>query len=241
MTKVVCISMARMTSTRLPGKVLMEVEGQALLDVHVKRLQQAKNVDEVYVATTTNEPDNAIVDFCQARNINYSRGSEMDVLSRYLQCAELAQADVIVRVTSDCPLIDPDIIDGAVEQFLVQDECDYVHADIGKFPRGFDCEVFSRQTLIEADAEATSPIDREHVTSFIYGHPERYKVTPHTTSEDNSELRLCVDEQADLELIRKIAAHFGEALTTTPWQDIVAQVRAENWDEINRQVQQKTY
>lgn len=232
--------MARMTSSRLAGKPMLEVAGHSLLEYHVKRLQQAKNIDEIYIATTTNQSDDIIAKFCDANNIKCFRGSEDDVLSRYYHCANEAEADIIVRVTGDCPLIDPSLVDRVIAEFKVNANWDYAHLDIHKFPRGFDCEVFARSTLNQAHAEANLPSEREHVTSFIYSHPERYGIFPVSTDIAAADLRFCVDEIDDFKLIEKIAEHFGERMFTATWQEIIDIVRLNpSWKTINQQVEQK--
>ena len=240
MSKVICVTMARMSSGRLPGKTLMDVEGRPLFEYHLKRLQSAKKIDEIIVATTQNKADDILAEYCNNQPIKCFRGSEEDVLSRYYHCAELLNADLIVRVTGDCPLIDPTLIDQVVDHFENQTGCDYAHLDVTKFPRGFDCEIFTREALEQAHHEAMLPYEREHVTSFIYNHPERYKISTFSMEKDYSNLRFCVDEIDDLTLIREIAQYFGDKIFHVSWQNIIEEVlRHPDWEAINRNVAQR--
>ena len=201
--KVGIITQARTTSTRLPGKVLIEVAGQTLLDHHLDRL--ATSGIEVFVATTTNAADDPIVAIAERRGLRWFRGSEHDVLSRFQGCASENHLDVVVRVTSDCPLIDGNVIADAVEEFLAAgDENLYLSNGIRRtFPRGFDLEVFSATALAEANRSATDPAQREHVTPYLYqnagGHTQ---VRDFVWVQDKSAYRVTLDTPEDLEVIR---------------------------------------
>jgi len=173
--KVVCITQARTTSTRLPRKVLLEVAGKSLLAHHLERLRRSAKVDEVVLATTINASDDEVAALGQALGVRVARGSEDDVLSRFVLAARLSQADVIVRVTSDCPLIEPELIDQVVAALLDDEQVDYAHLDMNLFPRGLDVEVFRRPLLDQADQDpATTAFEREHVSPYIYRRPEHY-------------------------------------------------------------------
>lgn len=199
---VIIIVQARMASTRLPGKVLKPVLGRPLLSYLIERLKRVRKADQVVIATTTNPLDEAIVAFCQNANIPYFRGSETDVLSRYFHAAQAFKADTIVRITSDCPLIDPATVDQMIA--LKQDE-DYVSNTLVKtFPRGMDTEVFSFQALQAAHNEAKLPSEREHVTPFIYHHPERFRLLNVPYTSNQSHHRWTVDTPEDLTLVTKI-------------------------------------
>lgn len=214
-----------MTSSRLPGKPMMKIGEMPMLGLHIKRLKKSTKIDEVYVAMTTNSQDNIMADYCLQNDIKYFRGSENDVLSRYENCANVSNADVIVRVTGDCPLIDAGLVDNVVENYFSKN-CDYSHLDITKYPRGFDCEVFSRTTLREAYEEATKPSEREHVTSFIYNHPERYILSKYSMEEDYSDLRFCVDQLEDLKLVEAVNLNFKDEIIDVGWKDIVDFVKS---------------
>lgn len=197
------ITQARMTSTRLPGKVLIEVGGQTLLEHHLDRLA-ASGLD-VYVATTTNVTDDPIASLCERREIPVFRGSEDDVLSRYAGCIEEFDLDTVVRVTSDCPLIDGSVVRDGVDAFLREDDPDlYLSNTLTRsFPRGFDYEVFSSTALLTAAAVATLPAHREHVTPFLYENVTgRVRMVNRPWREDKSAYRVTLDTEEDLTVIR---------------------------------------
>ena len=240
--KVVAITQARMTSTRLPGKVLLEAAGKPLLAHHVERTRRARMIDEVVVATTTNASDEPIVAWGAAHGVPVFRGSEHDVLSRYAGAAVLHNADVVVRVTSDCPLIDPDVIDETVSAFLKDaDRLDYASNRILQtFPRGLDTEVLHTSTLNTADIEATAPSDREHVTLFIWRQPERFRLLNVPNNTDESRHRWTVDTPADLDLVRRIINELYSQRPDFTWRDCLACFdQHPDWFTINAHVEQK--
>lgn len=204
--KTVIINQARMTSTRLPGKVLLTVLGKSLLEYQIERLRRVKMVDEIVVATTINNTDQPIAELCGRLDVPCFRGSENNVLARYYEAATLHQADVVVRVTSDCPVIDPDVVTEVIRYYHDhQDCCDYVSNGLRRtYPRGMDTEVFSYKALREAFLESTEDADREHVTPFIYRQPERYRLANVSFREDQSRHRWTVDTPEDFELVRRI-------------------------------------
>jgi spore coat polysaccharide biosynthesis protein SpsF len=242
--KVVIIDQARMTSTRLPGKVMKSIMGKSLLEYQLERLERSRFAQEIVVAATTNESDAPIVDLCRRVGVSLFRGSEEDVLSRYYGAAKAYRADVIVRVTSDCPLIDPKIVDKAISFYINHaKQYDYVSNTLERsYPRGMDCEVFPYGVLEEAHVEATAQPDREHVTPFIYRHPERYRLANIAHYEDQSHHRWTVDTIEDFELIKRMM----EALYLTnrrfTMQDCLALLdRHPDWEAINANVEQKVY
>jgi spore coat polysaccharide biosynthesis protein SpsF len=242
--KTVIIVQARMTSTRLPGKVLMQVLGKPLLAYQIERLQRVKLADEVVIATTVNETDDPIVALCQQLSTLYFRGSESDVLARYYGAATAHQADIVVRVTSDCPLIDPQIIDQCLQVFRDhRTEYDYVSNCLTRsYPRGMDTEVFSFAVLKQAFLEAEAVADREHVTPFIYGHPEQFHLKQVTALEDLSQHRWTVDTPEDFELIRRILEFLSEKKTAFTMQDCLEVInRYPAWPTINAHIEQKQY
>lgn len=206
--KIVCIIQARTGSTRLPNKVLLPLEGKALLLRVVDRVLKSKYIDAVVVATTTNPNDQKIVDLVKdyKPDVFVSRGSEEDVLDRYYRAAKEFGADIVVRITSDNPMIDPDLIDRAVKEFLAQPALDYASNNIGvrTFPRGTDVEVVRFSTLERVWQTAKEPIDREHVTIHIKRFPEKFKTHSVQNKVDLSFHRWTVDEQADYELAKTI-------------------------------------
>lgn len=210
MTRVGIITQARTTSTRLPEKVLLEAAGRTMLDHHLDRLEEAGL--EVLVATTVNAADDRIADLAARRSILATRGSEEDVLARYAGAAEEAALDVVVRVTSDCPLIDARVIQRGVERYLeLDDPYAYVSNTIDRtFPRGFDFEIFSAQALFEADAEASDPAEREHVTPYLYANRSgRVTLHPIRRHSDASRYRVTLDTREDLVLLRALIEEHG--------------------------------
>jgi spore coat polysaccharide biosynthesis protein SpsF len=205
MSTVGIITQARTTSTRLPGKVLLEVAGKSLLEHHLDRLG-ASGIP-VYVATTTNAADDLLADIAVRRGLGCHRGSEHDVLSRFDDCARENGLDVVVRVTSDCPLIDGRVIASAVEEFLAADNPYlYLSNTLHRtFPRGFDFELFSAELLAEAASRSTDPIEREHVTPYLYANRDgRTTLRDVRWPEDRSSYRVTIDTQEDLDLVRKL-------------------------------------
>jgi spore coat polysaccharide biosynthesis protein SpsF len=206
------ITQARTTSTRLPGKVLERVGGRTLLEHHLTRL--AASGLTVVVATTTNTTDDPVAELAGSLGAAVFRGSEHDVLSRFRGAAEQEQLDVVVRVTSDCPLVDGAVVAAGVAEFLRRGDPDgYVtNTQPRTFPRGFDYEVFSRAALEEADREAHLPEHREHVTPYLAQNVSgRVRVQNLTFEPDRSGYRVTVDTADDLELVRRLVEDHGAA------------------------------
>ena len=240
--KTVIVVQARMSSTRLPGKVMKTVLGKPLLYYLIERLQRVKRADQIVVATTVNASDQPIVDFCAANDVTYTRGSEHDVLSRYFDAATRFEADTIVRVTSDCPLIDAALIDQAIDAYYEDGgKYDYVSNMIDPcWPYGMAVEVFSAQALVEAQTSATAPDEREHVTPFIYWRPDRYRIKSLTMVPNLSHHRWTIDTPEDFELVRRILETLYPKIPGFEMQDVLA-LLAENpdWASINSHVVQK--
>ncbi|MBS4096877.1 MAG: glycosyltransferase family protein [Sulfuricella sp.] len=240
--RTVIIVQARMTSTRLPGKVLKTVLGKPLLEYQIERLRRVKLADEIVIATTVNETDQPIVELCQRLGVSCTRGSEEDVLARYYEAAKQYRADVVVRVTSDCPVIDPEVIDEAIRFYLDrQGECDYVSNGLKRtYPRGMDAEVFPFRVLAEAYNEAVDPPEREHVTPFIYRRPQRYRVANVMLEQNQGNHRWTVDTLEDLELVSRIIADLYPVNPSFSMQDILDLLaRHPDWSEINAHIEQK--
>ncbi len=238
------IIQARMNSTRLPGKVLKEVLGKPLLAYQLERLDRVKAVDKIIVATTVNDEDQLIVDCCDRLNIPVFRGSEDDVLERYYGAAVAYGVDNIVRVTADCPIIDHRVIDKVVAFFLKnKSEYHYVSNALNEtYPRGLDTEVFSFDVLCEAYKEASAKPDREHVTSFIYRQPERYRLGNISYHENLSCHRWTVDTPDDFELLRRIIEMLYPQNKDFSLEDVLLLLaKNPNWLTINRHVRQKQY
>jgi spore coat polysaccharide biosynthesis protein SpsF len=233
---------ARMGASRLPGKPLMEVEGKPLLAYLVERLQRVKNADKVIVATTEQPQDDAIASAAQKLGAEVFRGSERDVLDRYARAAETFQADVIVRVTGDCPLIDPAIIDQAIEYFIHHyPKVQYVSNTLERtYPRGMDVEVFSRNALDAADREGHAPEEREHVTVFIYRHSDRFPTATIKLPENLSQYRWTVDTPEDFYLVQTLLREIVPQKENFTLKDLVELINLHpEWNEINAHVQQK--
>lgn len=207
--KTVGIIQARMSSTRLPGKVLADVGGKPMLWHVTQRAQAAKTLDQIVLATSNTPDDDAVEAFCDQNAIACFRGSRDDVLDRYYQAARHFNAEVVVRLTADCPLLDPEVIDKIVAAFH-EGDYDYVSNSVERsFPDGLDTEVFSREALERAWREARLMSEREHVTPYIWKNPDLFRVGSVVHSEDLSALRWTVDEPQDLEFVRAIHAYLG--------------------------------
>ncbi len=240
--KTVIIVQARMTSTRLPGKILKTVLERPLLEYQIERLRRVKLADEIVIATTVNDTDVPIVELCERLQVPFFRGSEEDVLERYYLAAKEHNADAVVRITSDCPLIDPYIIDSVIGYFVDnQDQYDYVSNIYTRtYPRGMDTEVFTFKALEEACQEATKYSDREHVTEFIYLQPDRYKIGNISNSEDHSHHRWTVDTIEDFTLIKNLIEAIYPTNPRFTMNDVL-QVMDKNpdWYQINADIKQK--
>ncbi len=212
--KIAAIIEARMTSTRLPGKVMKEWEGKPLIQVMVERLQKASRLDDVIVATTTNPKDDVLCNFLAQKNINFYRGSEENVLLRVLEAAKENKVSVIVECTGDCPLIDPKIVDQSIEHFFNMRAAYVGNTCItDKYPRGVDTKVFSTETLEEVNNRWGDDKDnQEHVSLPIYRHQEVFKCIPLPPPSFfiHPKTRLTLDYVQDLEVIRTILHNLGE-------------------------------
>ena len=240
--KVAAIIQARMGSTRLPGKVLKKVLGKTLLEYQIERVKRAKTLDEIIIATTIKESDDQIVQLCQQFSIPYYRGSEEDVLSRYYEAATEFGVDVIVRLTSDCPIIDPTVIDKVVEHYLEnKDRYDYVSNTLTRtYPRGLDTEVMSYEVLKKAHEEAKELVYREHVTAYIYHHPDQFRLCNVSNEKDESKHRWTVDTEEDFLLIKHILETLYPINPLFTVEDVIQILRDKpEWVEINAHVEQK--
>ncbi len=204
--KIVATIEARMTSSRLPKKVLLDLCGKPSLQHIVERLKRSKYIDDVVVATTINETDTPIIDLCEKINCNYFRGSEEDVLLRVLDAAKSVDADIIVEITGDCPVIDWRHADYLIEQFFTEDY-DYASNIIQRtFPRGFDTQVFPVSVLDKVNDLTKVLSDHEHVSLFIYRHPEIFRLYNWIAPTDlfHPEFEITLDTQEDYQLIKSI-------------------------------------
>ena len=239
--RVVAIVQARMGSTRLPGKVMLDLAGEPLLVRVVNRTRRAQAVREVVVATTLQPVDDDILSLCDQKGWHCFRGSEDDVLDRYYHAAIAYRADVIVRITSDCPLIEPEIVDRVMQVFSEgQPGIDYACNVLPTrtFPRGLDTEIISFEALERAWNEDLNPRSREHVTPYIYQNDHLFRLHGIVNEVDYSRMRWTVDTPEDLEFVRCIYDHFGHDCFS--WQEVLAVLKDKpEWLEINRHVQQK--
>ena len=236
----VAIIQARMGSTRLPGKVLADLAGEPVLTRVINRVNRAESLDEVIVATTTMPSDEPIVELCQSHEISCFRGSEDDVLDRYYHAALQHSAELVVRITSDCPLIEPCIIDRVVEEYLKGDGAlHYVSNTLPHrtYPRGLDTEAISFNTLACAWQEDDNPGWREHVTPFIYRNPDRFQIQSIVHNIDLSHHHWVVDTLEDLKFIRQIYNYFMR--DDFDWTEVLELLeRHPEWLEINRHIRQ---
>ncbi len=240
--RVVAITQARTGSTRLPGKVLMTIGDKTLLEIHLRRAARSAMVDEVMVATTTNENDSRIKKLAEQLGFTCYAGSEHDVLDRYYQAALQAKADVIIRITSDCPLVDPELIDKIVTAHLANGKDFTSNIVTRSFPDGMDVEVFDFTVLEQAWKTATQQTDREHVTYFIWQNSDlkgkdlftAYNIVS-DDGKDQSSIRLTLDYIEDFNLFKKIIEEMG---TEKTWREYVhfleANPEIKNLNLINR-------
>ena len=239
--KTVAIIQARLGSTRLPGKVLRELAGVPMLLRVVERVRRAATVDEVVVATTDLTRDLPLVEMCDKADVAVWCGSEDDVLDRYHAAAAVFGADVVVRVTSDCPFIDPAVIDQVVGEFQArQPGLDYASNVVPerRWPRGLDTEVFTTAALNRAWRQDTDAATREHVTPYIYRHEGMFSLHNVVQDEDHSTHRWTVDTPEDLALATAVYDHFGH--DRFGWRDALALVEARpELVDLNRHVVQK--
>jgi len=195
---------ARTGSSRLPNKVVAEIEGKPMIFYVIDRIKQIKSVEQIILATTQEENDRILTEIAKQNSIGSFVGDSIDVLDRDYQCALQNNADPIIRITGDCPLIDPDIVEEMLE-FYLKNNYDYVSNRINpKYPDGLDVEIYSFNTLQMAAQNAKWSSERELVTTYITKNPKNFKIFSYENQEDLSEYRWTVDEQKDLEFIRKI-------------------------------------
>jgi len=236
-----CIIQARMGSSRLPGKTLKQInKNTPMLKFQLNQLKFSKLIDKIIIATTILETDNVIVDFCTKNNLEFFRGQSKDVLDRYYQCAKKNNFPIVVRITSDNPLIDPKIVDDVIQMFLNSD-CDYMSTEYPKtYPLGFAVEVFNFKSLEKSWIEAKLPSEREHVTPFLIKNKNKFKHCNHSYKKNLSHIRCTVDTENDFKLIEKII----QKLDTNPIHlENVLELLANEPDllEINKHIKHDGY
>jgi spore coat polysaccharide biosynthesis protein SpsF len=237
--KITTIIQARMGSTRLPGKVMKDLGGDTVLARVVHRVRRAKLSGEVIIATTTNPADDLIVKECRRLSVSCFRGEETDVLDRYYRAADAAGAEAIVRITSDCPLIEPEITDDIIRAFLEQ-RPDYASNALQRtYPRGLDTEIMSFETLARAWREARRPYQRVHVTPYIYENPDKFTILSKIGDIDYSHHRWTLDTPDDLDFIRVVYQRMGNN-DRFYWRDALTLLEHEPaLVELNRHVTMK--
>lgn len=228
-----------MSSSRLPGKVTRTVVGQPMLSLQLERLKRTKMIDRLVVATSTGSDDDEIEKLCTECDVACFRGELNDVLDRYYQAAREYGADTIMRLTADCPLTDPEVIDRLIE-FFEGGNFDYASNVIERtWPRGLDAEIMSFETLERVWHEAKTKPEREHVTLHIYTHPQRFRLGSLTNDIDLSHLRWTVDEAADMEMVSCVYEALYREDPTFTTADVVAYLdRNPQVAAINASVQQ---
>ncbi|MFX1554510.1 MAG: cytidylyltransferase domain-containing protein [Promethearchaeota archaeon] len=223
--KILIIIQARMSSTRLPGKILKTVLGKPLLYFLIERLKLVENSNKLILAIAKGDINQPLIDFAEKYDIKYKIGEEDDVLDRYYQTAKLFNGDVIVRITADCPLMDPDLIDKGLDIFL-SENYDYISNNHPEtYPDGYDIEIFSFKALETAWKEAKLPSEREHVTPYLWKNPDKFKISVYKSEEDLSSFRITIDEPEDYELISKIYTEFKYNWINIRLKDVINYLR----------------
>tara|TARA_B110000196_G_scaffold315819_1_gene326087 strand:- start:455 stop:1210 length:756 start_codon:yes stop_codon:yes gene_type:complete len=222
--RVVLITQARLGSSRLPNKVLKKINNKTLLQIHIERIKKCKNINDICIATTINKEDLEICKIAKKLKVNYYKGSEKDVLDRYYKAAKKMDADLIVRVTSDCPLIDSKLIDEIIQKAIKKQLDYYSNVLVESFPDGQDVEVFKFDTLKRAWENAILLSDREHVTPFIKNNSTFKRGSLFTSDNYFSDInynlvRLTVDEKCDYDVIKKIIDNLGDSLDWKSYAD----------------------
>ena len=205
------IIQARCGSTRFPNKVFALIDGKPLLWHVVNRLKYATKIDDIIVATTISEKDDKIEEWCKENNVHCFRGSEENVLNRYYSASEAFPSDYVVRITADDPFKEPKVIDAVITK-LIEEGYDHVTNNLPpSFPEGLDCEAFKKLALDRSEKEAETAFEREHVTQYIYHHPEIFKIGNVSNAENLSYLRWTVDKDVDFEMVKAVYAHRNPA------------------------------
>lgn len=237
--RIVAIIQARMNSDRLPGKVLKNICGKSMLSRVVQRVNCATSLDNVVVATSDTNVDDLIENECHKLGVSVFRGSENDVLDRFFQAALVYKAEIVVRITADCPLIEPAVIDKVVQAFLGSD-VDYAsNTLIRTYPRGLDVEVISLHALTMAWKNSIKPYHRAHVTPYVYENADLFKLLSITNSSDWSKYRWTVDTPEDLQFVRRVYEILG-GISLFSWKDVLKLCeRDQSLVELNCNVQQK--
>lgn len=239
---VVGIVQARTGSTRLPGKIFLKLCDKPMLWHVIDRLRQSRRITKIVVATTTLDNDSHVEDFCRENKCDVYRGSESDVLDRYYKSASAFNANIVVRITSDCPLIDPRVVDRVIGDFAdnARSSCGSCNVIRRTFPRGLDAEVFGFESIRKAWEKAKKLDEREHVTKYIYDHPDLFHVRNVEHTSDLSSLRWTVDERDDFVFVENIYRRLYAEGKLFHMEDVLNVLDKEpQLSAINRQVKQK--
>ena len=226
--KIVATIEARMSSTRLPGKVMMPVLGKPILHYLVEMLKSVPSIDEIVLATTINKTDDRLIEFAISENISYFRGSEDDVMLRVVEAADSVSADIVVEITGDCPIIDPQIVEQTILMYMANN-ADYVsNGHVRSFPDGMDTQVFALDILKKSLSMTNELLDHEHVTLHIRDNPQLFtKINFVAPPElDWPELGLTLDEQHDYNLLKIIIEHFSQESILFSCLDVVQFLRS---------------
>ena len=233
---IIAIVQARMGSSRLPKKSLMDIDGKTALEFMIDRVRKSDLIDDIVIATTINQEDDVIADLCINNQINCYRGSENDVLDRYYQSAKKHEATIVVRLTSDCPVIDPVLIDETINLYIKK-KVDYasnaVPPDKKKYPDGSDVEVFSFDALQRSWVETTDIKDREHVTFYMWDKRDNFNTIMLDNDHDWGKYRITVDYKEDLELVRKIVKKLNDNNLDGSTKEIIEIIESEKLFKIN--------
>lgn len=234
---------ARMESTRLPGKVTKPVLQKSLLEYLVERVSRCKEADKIVVLTSQSKADDAIELLCQKLHVECFRGPHENVLERFFLASEKYQPDLIVRITGDCPLIDPEIVDNVIKKYKGEfPKWDYVSNTINrKYARGMDVEVFSKKALDTTYKAATNSFDQEHVTRYMYMHPDRFHIGSVEKEKDDSHLRLTVDTEEDFQLTKLLLENLYPLKKDFSYADVLTLLSHHpEWLTINAHIKQKS-
>ncbi len=233
------IIQARCGSTRFPDKVFADINGRPLLWHSVNRLKQAKLIDRIIIATTVSPNDDKIEKWCKENGVDCFRGSEENVLNRYYCASEAYPSDYVVRITSDDPFKEPAVIDAVIAK-LINEDYDHVTDNLPpSFPEGLDCEAFKKAALDRSEKEAETDFEREHVTQYIYHHPEIFKIGNVSCDRQLSNLRWTIDKEVDLEMVRAVYAKRNPNNTGILLMDEILQILKDNpeIEKINSEVE----
>ncbi len=233
-----------MGSERLKGKVLRPINGIPMLSYQIERLRSQQPDLNITIATSVGSQDDVLEDFCNNNRINVFRGSEANVLQRFHDAAsqfQLNDSDEIIRLTGDCPLICPDLIKQLIHQYRATGS-DYGRVDTDSYPRGVDAEIFTMAMLRQANSQATTEYDREHVTPYFYAPENHFKTTRLTNSfADDSGFRLCVDQEIDFIVVSQIIALLGDDWRKADYRQLIDCLKNHpEFSQLNRDVQQRT-